>query len=164
MKLLGVGFDILAPVEVRFLSISGEYDSTYRPYFDATAPSLSIRCGVLGNTCCICLPAWINSYAISLACLSAMSKQASSSIANNMHIYVDTFYGSYKDGTEPGSRDCRWLASLFFVVCISILVVYGYSPNIIIFFTIGFMVLLVLCILFMVVQPFKKNSRHNFLT
>ena len=114
MKLLGVGFDILAPVEVRFLSMSGEYDYTYRPYFDATAPSLSIHCGVLGNTCCICLPAWINSYAISLACLSAMSKQASSSIANNMHTYVDTFYGSYKDGTEPGSRDCRWLASLFF--------------------------------------------------
>jgi hypothetical protein len=33
-----------------------------------------------------------------------------------LHTFVDSFYGCYKDGTQPGTRDYRWFASIFFVV------------------------------------------------
>ena len=38
-----------------------------------------------------------------------------------LHTFVEAFYGSYKDGTQPGTCDCRWFASLFilsrFICC-----------------------------------------------
>ena len=33
-----------------------------------------------------------------------------------LHTFMDTFQGCYKDGTEPGTRDCRWFASIYFVL------------------------------------------------
>ena len=33
-----------------------------------------------------------------------------------LHTFVDAFYGLYKDGTQPGTRDYRWFASTFFGV------------------------------------------------
>ena len=32
-----------------------------------------------------------------------------------LHTFVDSFQGCYKDGTEPGTRDYRWCASMFFI-------------------------------------------------
>jgi hypothetical protein len=31
-----------------------------------------------------------------------------------LHTFVDSFYGCYKDGTQPGSHDYRWFVSFFF--------------------------------------------------
>ena len=33
-----------------------------------------------------------------------------------LHTFMDSFQGCYKDGTEPGTRDCRWFASFSFIV------------------------------------------------
>ena len=30
-----------------------------------------------------------------------------------LHTFVDSFAGCYNDGTEPGTRDCRYFAALF---------------------------------------------------
>ena len=35
---------------------------------------------------------------------------------NVLHTFMDSFQGCYKDGTEPGTRDYRWCASVFFIV------------------------------------------------
>ena len=32
-----------------------------------------------------------------------------------LHTFVDSYQGCYKDGTEPGTRDCRGFASLLFL-------------------------------------------------
>ena len=168
VKLLGVGFDLLAPVKVHFLSISGEYDWTFRPFLDATSPYLGQNHLPYAALCFIIIVLFVFLPGLILAlyplrafqrCLNKLPLP----LLLFMHTYVDTFYGTYKDGTEPGSRDCRWFASLFFFVRISLFIAYGYTLSMM-FFIFGSMVLLVLCILFIVVQPFKKDSRHNFLT
>ena len=33
-----------------------------------------------------------------------------------LHTFVDSFAGCYKDGTEPGTRDCRYFAALYLLV------------------------------------------------
>ncbi len=33
-----------------------------------------------------------------------------------LHTFVDSFQGFYKNGTEPGTRDCRWFVSVFFII------------------------------------------------
>ena len=35
-----------------------------------------------------------------------------------LHTFMDSFQGCYKDGTEPGTQDCRWFVSFFIVRCI----------------------------------------------
>ena len=32
------------------------------------------------------------------------------------HAFMDTFQGCYRDGTEPGTGDYRWFASIFFML------------------------------------------------
>ncbi len=36
---------------------------------------------------------------------------------------MDSFQGCYKNGTEPGTRDCRWFLSVFFILHFLIFVI-----------------------------------------
>ena len=38
-----------------------------------------------------------------------------------LHTFVDAFQGYFKDGTEPGTRDCRWFSAVYFLGRITIL-------------------------------------------
>ena len=76
-----------------------------------------------------------------------------------LHTFMDSFYGCYKDGTEPGSKDCRWFASVFFFVryflfC-STLYAMGSTS-----FPIGAIVLTLFSISLIVIQPFKSKHRN----
>ena len=81
-----------------------------------------------------------------------------------LHTFVDSFVGCYKDGTEPGTRDCRYFAALLLFVRILLYIVYqatltayfyGWSGLI---FT-GFTVLLI------VAQPYKSiYNKYNTIT
>ena len=31
-----------------------------------------------------------------------------------LHTFMDSFQGVFKDGTEPGTRDCRWFTAVLF--------------------------------------------------
>ena len=33
-----------------------------------------------------------------------------------LHAFVDSFQGCYKDGTEPGTLDCRWFSVIMLIV------------------------------------------------
>ncbi len=39
-----------------------------------------------------------------------------------LHTFVDSLQGFYKNGTEPGTRDCRWFASVFFIIRLFLLI------------------------------------------
>ena len=41
-----------------------------------------------------------------------------------LHTFIDSFAGCYKDGTEPGTRDCRYFAALFLLLRIILYIVY----------------------------------------
>ena len=81
-----------------------------------------------------------------------------------LHTFVDSFSGCYKDGTEPGTRDCRYFAALFLflriIICIICQVIrtayaYGWVGSILTAFT----------ILLVIVQPYKyKHNIYNTVT
>ena len=78
-----------------------------------------------------------------------------------LHIFVNSFTGCYKDGTEPGTRDCRYFAALFFLVrfanFLAISCTYdGY------FFIVMLVIMVCFSTAFMSTRPYRsKFSHHN---
>ena len=68
-----------------------------------------------------------------------------------LHTFVDSFQGCYKDGTEPGTRDYRWCASIFFIGRYPLFFI-GISTFNTAYFPIATMVLVVIAILFVNLQ------------
>ena len=77
-----------------------------------------------------------------------------------LHTFVDSFQGCYKNGTEPGTRDCQWFSAAYLVLRCICFLLYGITLNSafypsFILFMFSFILLLVL------VQPYKTSaSRH----
>ena len=119
IKLQSVSFDLLTPVKVYHLYDTGNWTYSYRLFYDATVPYfgsrhlpyaiIAVAVAVLSTILPMllfilypfrCFQKFLNLFPIRWYIL---------------HTFVDSFYGSYKDGTQPGTRDCRWFASLFFL-------------------------------------------------
>ena len=79
-----------------------------------------------------------------------------------LHTIVDSFYGCYKDGTQPGTRDYRWCMSIFFTIRLFQFLLYA-IPDKVVYSLIGLLILVVLITLMAVAQPFK-SSHHNTIT
>ena len=81
-----------------------------------------------------------------------------------MHTFVESFTGYYKDGTEPGTKDCRYFASLFLLLRIMFYIALGLTENI------SFMIIFcsactVFTILFVMCKPYKDQySVYNSTT
>ena len=76
-----------------------------------------------------------------------------------LHTFMDSFQGCYKDGTEPGTQDCRWLVSIVFIIRYSIFAVSIFitgSLN----FPIDSITLALYALSLVVVQPFKAKFSH----
>ena len=73
-----------------------------------------------------------------------------------LHTFVDSFQGCYKDGTEPGTRDYRWCASVFFIVryLLLFIAISLFNPA---YYPIATMLLVIVAMLFLILQPFKEN-------
>jgi hypothetical protein len=78
-----------------------------------------------------------------------------------LHTFVDSFQGCYKDGTEPGTRDCRWFSVVYLLCRIAFLIIYSVELN-----SLGttYITLILLCVVIalMILKPFKKD-RHTFI-
>ena len=71
-----------------------------------------------------------------------------------LHIFVDSFQGCYKDGTDPGTRDFRWFSSAPFVLRLSCFAIYSVLQNAM-FFSICAYFFVILALLTIVLNPFK---------
>ena len=76
-----------------------------------------------------------------------------------LHTIMDSFTGCYKDGTEPGTRDCRWFAAIFFLVRPLGYLIYS-SSHTSVYYPLAAIVLLLLVLLIVNVQPFKAPLAH----
>ncbi len=76
-----------------------------------------------------------------------------------LHTFVDSFQGFYKNGTEPGTRDCRWFVSVFFIIRLFLLIEAAFTLGAS-FFVFAAMTLTILIILMIVIQPYKENRSH----
>ena len=80
-----------------------------------------------------------------------------------LHAFVDSFQGCYKDGTEPGTFDCRWFSSLVLLIRLLFFILFGLTLSMM-FFMYGLIALLVFLIVAVNIQPFKKVAANYFVT
>ena len=158
VKFLSVSFDILMP------TLSWDMESTIQPpvlYYDGTVeyfgkdhvhlPYALLALAVLLVftflpillLCvypCRCFQRVLNRYHLS---------------SQTLHIFMDTFQGSFKDGTN-GTRDCRYFAAVYLIVRVALYISLGIS---IVTFNITLIngVLLLFCWLLVIFQPYKKS-------
>ena len=77
-----------------------------------------------------------------------------------LHAFIDSFQGSYKDGTEPGIQDCRWFSVPMLLLWPLLFIIYGLTLSIM-FFVYSFIILLILLIAKVNIQPLKLiDSRY----
>jgi hypothetical protein len=72
-----------------------------------------------------------------------------------LHAFVDSFQGSYKDGTEPGTFDCRWFSIPMLLIWPFLFIIYSLTLSTI-FFIYSLIIILILLIAMINIQPLKK--------
>ena len=72
---------------------------------------------------------------------------------------MDSFQGCYKDGTEPGTRDCRWFVAVPLIGRIMVLGAYGVTLDSTLV-VLAACIVLVIIILTVAVMPYKTQFSH----
>ena len=80
-----------------------------------------------------------------------------------LHAFVDSFQGCYKDGTEPGTVDCRWFAQFGLFLKLAFFVIYVLTQSSM-FFVYAAIASTLWLILLINVNPFKKPVSSYLLT
>ena len=74
-----------------------------------------------------------------------------------LHAFVDSFQGCYKDGTEPGTCDCRWFSVLPLLLRLMMFIIFTSTLSMM-FYVYAVITLTVLLLAIINVQPFKKSA------
>jgi len=160
-KLLNVGYDLLSPVQVCDTATTSTcrwvvYNEASVPYFGKVhlfyaVPALVVLITTVWAPILLLVlhscPTWHK-------CLNVLPVQWKVSL----HVIMDSFQGCYKDGTEPGTRDCRWFSALPFIIGN---VLYTLSTFIFLRPLSEYMsiLLILIAILFIIQDPFKSNFK-----
>ena len=159
VKFLNVCMDLLAPVRVYHMPHRESY--RYVLYFDATVPYFRVQhvpyavFAILILVIFVLLPMlilMIYPFKITQRCLHWLSPQCKLVI----HIYVDSFQGCFKDGTEPGTKDCRSFSAMPFILHFILFVVQMTTLTSVVYpyFAIVFVITTITVI---IVDPYKKS-------
>ncbi len=74
-----------------------------------------------------------------------------------LHTFVDVFQGGYKNGFDHGTKDYRLFSALFLIIRIFYFAIYGVTLSTV-FFIYAAMVSVVVAILLIILQPFKREK------
>ena len=163
-KLLGVNFDLLAFVSPknstghnlgRFLYYDASYEyfgKDHLPY-GIFAVIMLTGFNILPIIILLLYPMkWVQ------RCLNYFGQNHAT-----LHIFVDSFAGCFKDGTEPGTRDCRYIAALLLLLRIILYIAYQMTLSV---YTYGAcaMILAVFVVFLVVAQPYKSKYRKCNMT
>ena len=166
VKFLSVAFDLLAPVTVYQLNstgTTGNYTTSTRLFYDATLEYFGPEHRPYGIIGTFVLLAFVVLPTLVLLLYPFRWFQKLLNLFPVrwyiLHTFVDSFQGCYKDGTEPGTRDCRWFASMFFLVHLTAMSTGVFSQNVNVLL-IACVLLSMAAILLVVVQPFKRDVSH----
>ena len=80
-----------------------------------------------------------------------------------LHAFVDSFQGCYKDGTEPGTFDCRWFSAITLLSRLLFFIIYGMTLSSIVFIY-SSIALLIISIVTINIQPFKMIAANYLST
>ena len=79
-----------------------------------------------------------------------------------LQAFVDAFQGHYKDGSESGTRDCRWFAAVYFLGRIVILnVVFLITQDVLCYALAGIFILVILLAM-SILQPYRSSKLNNY--
>ena len=167
VKFLSVCFDLLVPIRVYQLSSSKTIQYSWKLYYDADMLYFGhnhLPYGIVATSVLVIfilfplLSIFFYPFKVFQRCLNTVPFRW-----YILHTFMDSFQGYYKDGTEPGSRDCRWFASLFLLVRVGLLMIASFSFTSL-YFVYGSMAFVVVAILIVIHQPFKSNRRQHSYT
>ena len=163
VKFLSASYDFLVPVKVYQLSPFNSLNYTWRLYYDATIPyfgEIHLPYAILAI---VMLFVFVLTPVVLLLLYPFQWFQKLLNIFPVrwyiLHTFMDSFYDCYKNGTEPGTRDCRWFVSLFYIVRIMIFLIGPFTLNSM-YFIMGSMCLVLFAILMMNIRPFKTDFSH----
>ena len=75
-----------------------------------------------------------------------------------LHTFVDSFYGCFKDGTQPGTRDYRWCASVFFIVRLCQFLLYSALGMKVVYNVLITVIVIMYATLIACLRPYKEDS------
>ena len=76
-----------------------------------------------------------------------------------LHAFVDSFQGCYKDGTEPGTFDCRWFSVILLIIKPLHFLIFGLTLSSM-YFVYATVIFTLLMILLINIQPYKKTPSN----
>ena len=80
-----------------------------------------------------------------------------------LHTFVDSFQGCYRNGTEPGTRDCRWFSAAYLVLRCIVFLLYGITLNSV-FYPSFILLMFSFILLLVLIQPYKTSASGHLKT
>ena len=163
IKILNVTADLLTPTQIFKLSsdksMFGVYYSPTVPYFGDEHLPYAILAIIL-VTLFVSVPTII----FTLYPCQFFQKFLSLFPINwhFLHAFVDSFQGCYKDGTEPGTFDCRWFSVITLIIKPIFFTLFGLTLSTM-YFIYALVVLLILIIVLINIEPYKKEMLSKWL-
>ena len=168
VKFLSISFDLLYPVRIYQLSLSsGNLSYSWRFFCDADVIYFGEQHLPYGIVAIVVLVLFVLLPTVFLVLHPFAWFQKVLRIFPFrwyiLHTFVDAFHGCYKDGTEPGTRDCRWFASLFYMLRFLIFLT-GAAISNSMAIVVCSMIIISVVILLVGIQPFKESVRYYYAT
>jgi hypothetical protein len=163
VKFINTTVDILLPTRVynssgKFVGLYVYYDASYKYFGPEHLPFCML--GITFSFLFIFSPLMLLLlYPMSFfqRCLSVCRLRS-----HMLQVFVDAFQGHYKDGTEPGTRDCRWFAAVYSLGRIIILyIIFGITQDVLCYALAGISLLLVVLVTAML-QPYKSTKVNSY--
>ena len=163
LKFLSVAYDLLNPVQVYKLSSSGKFSTSHKLFYDATIDYFGRTHRPYAILAIVVLVVFTLLPALLLMLYPFRWFQKILNVLpvrwHVLHTFMDSFQGCYKDGTEPGTQDCRWFVSFFFIIrCILFITsIFARGSS---YFPIGSIIIALFALSLIVVQPYKAKFSH----
>ena len=77
-----------------------------------------------------------------------------------LHAFVDSVQGCYKDGTEHGTFDCRWISALILLMRLLLAFIFIITQSVM-FFMYAVILSAIFVMAIVNIQPYKKVARHT---
>ena len=166
VKLLTVSFDLLAPTRVYHL-YGDTYNYTLGLYYSADIEYFGkehLPYGILANVM-VCVFVILPVAILAIYPFAFFQKFLNLFPVRwyILHTFVDSFQGCYKDGTEPGTRDCRWFSALYLVLRFVPFLLYGITQSSV-YFLMSSIFFLFGIFLLVAFQPYKNRVASHFQT
>jgi hypothetical protein len=156
IKILSISSDLLIPTQIYQLgsnkSMFGLYYSPSIAYFGEEYLPYAVL-AIFISIIFFCVPT-----AILLLYPFQFFQRFLSLFPFNWHYlraFVDSFQGCFKDGTEPGTFDCRWLSAMHLLVRLLLFIIFALTSSMM-FFVYAVIAIVAYLIVVINIQPYKK--------